>query len=462
MDNSQVPKIVIDDPDSNPPEEKRPMAKSDSARGGIGKARRRSLLVDTTSKFALSALPTIKSAAPPSTGNADEGMKIPPPFQRRSRADSTNSKRSVRKSVEISMQEPLSNFVNVLQEKVEDSSSSDSDEYVPPPNFNARRKSSILWHPNPTGSKMNLAEDVPARPFERRVSNAFHTMSQKMGLQSSSSKENTDSRSGNVLASGGDLKEQKSIQSEPDEENADGSSSDSEEYKPPPNFKMPRRSSIIWNPVPMGSRMDLAVPGHKEDSQLQAHERRVSSGAHSQIHKHSIRTSFLMDNSAPENEEIRQSQNDLKESEPAQIENEVVTAQQDDDESVLIYSINRPFWERYYQTIHQKYLEVVSYKAESMLLLLILVPFIILVSLLFSIDDTVLRDETTALGFKVFLVTIGMLAKQTVGVVNHRHSQLRTMIKMKNNEATVKSVLDAAEGKGTSRLLSITGSLVLT
>jgi hypothetical protein len=116
----------------------------------------------------------------------------------------------------------------------------------------------------------------------------------------------------------------------------------------------------------------------------------------------------------------------------------------------------------YQQYLMDLYLKTVTFKSECLLMLTLLVPFLLLAIIFYFIDFAVLPDYYFALGLKVAIVLVGLLAEYSVSLINKRHADLACMIKIIRNDANSRTILRSAEGKGSNRFLKYCGNCCLT
>lgn len=108
----------------------------------------------------------------------------------------------------------------------------------------------------------------------------------------------------------------------------------------------------------------------------------------------------------------------------------------------------------YINFVIQKYYKRVSYVQESWLHLILILPFVILcVAIPLLTNNVIFATKAIALGSKVAIVLLGILAAHMIEIINHRHANLSTMAKIINGEATVRTICDHIKGKAQSGLL---------
>jgi hypothetical protein len=117
------------------------------------------------------------------------------------------------------------------------------------------------------------------------------------------------------------------------------------------------------------------------------------------------------------------------------------------------------FEKKFYEIINrmiEKYAEYVTYKQESFLILLTLLPFPILAGLLPLLDSIVFLNNSYGLGLKIVTMALGLMALKASEMVNDRHVTLSTMVLIVNGDATIRDVCNVIKGKGHNRMLTWT------
>ncbi|KAJ3324596.1 hypothetical protein HDV06_006489 [Boothiomyces sp. JEL0866] len=94
------------------------------------------------------------------------------------------------------------------------------------------------------------------------------------------------------------------------------------------------------------------------------------------------------------------------------------------------------------------YLENVSYKVESLLMLLSMVPFALLAIVLLYIDQIVFFNSLYGLIFKIAIVLTGLFALHAATFVNQRHAYLECMNKVVKGTAVVRDIWETTKGSG--------------
>lgn len=104
----------------------------------------------------------------------------------------------------------------------------------------------------------------------------------------------------------------------------------------------------------------------------------------------------------------------------------------------------------------------VTYKIESLLMLLTLTPFLLLISALLLLNITILQNYTMALSYKLVLTLLGLFGVEAVFRLNKRHSYLSCMKNVREGTATAKDLFETSEGKAGNHLLDYGGIPHLT
>ncbi|KAJ3326791.1 hypothetical protein HDU91_004554, partial [Kappamyces sp. JEL0680] len=113
---------------------------------------------------------------------------------------------------------------------------------------------------------------------------------------------------------------------------------------------------------------------------------------------------------------------------------------------------------KYIKAWEEQYREKVSFKAESLLILIAsLIPFCALITLIAIIDTLTLPSELIAIIFKTGLIIIGMMAWLGTFATNTRHAYLSCMAQIVTGTSTAKTILETAEGKGINSILYFAG-----
>lgn len=107
-----------------------------------------------------------------------------------------------------------------------------------------------------------------------------------------------------------------------------------------------------------------------------------------------------------------------------------------------------------------KYYRNVSYKMESLLVLLGLMPFLLLIATMLMLDRIIFQNLTVSVAFKVLLTFVGLLAQYGLTTVNQRHAELSCLIKIKHSEANARNIFEFCEGKQLNRFLGYAGMQV--
>lgn len=107
-----------------------------------------------------------------------------------------------------------------------------------------------------------------------------------------------------------------------------------------------------------------------------------------------------------------------------------------------------------------KYYRKVSYKMESLLLLLALIPFLLLIGTMLMLDRIIFQNLTVSVAFKVLLTFVGLLSQYGLTTVNHRHAELSCLIKIKHSEANARNIFEFCEGKQLNRFVGYAGMQV--
>jgi hypothetical protein len=117
------------------------------------------------------------------------------------------------------------------------------------------------------------------------------------------------------------------------------------------------------------------------------------------------------------------------------------------------------FEKKFYEMINgmiEKYAEYVTYKQESFLILLTLLPFPVLAGLLPLLDSIVFLNNSYGLGLKIVTMVLGLMALKASELVNNRHVTLSAMVMIVNGDATIRDVCNVIKGKGHNRMLTWT------
>ncbi|KAJ3324618.1 hypothetical protein HDV06_006511 [Boothiomyces sp. JEL0866] len=105
--------------------------------------------------------------------------------------------------------------------------------------------------------------------------------------------------------------------------------------------------------------------------------------------------------------------------------------------------------ERYFtetaNVLKERYYSKVSYRKESLLLLLLLFPFAGIAFLLPFMNSIVFASAAYAVGLKVVVVLLGLISTKVSHIINQRHSVLEAMAQIINNEATIKTICDSID-----------------
>lgn len=110
----------------------------------------------------------------------------------------------------------------------------------------------------------------------------------------------------------------------------------------------------------------------------------------------------------------------------------------------------------------QIYAARVSYKTETFLYFLLLIPYVVIVGAMVVTPNMVFPNTDSAAWYKTIAILIGLFATHATELINERHVLLSSMAKIKDNEATVKTVCDGFSSKGKNRLLIWMRNLELT
>ncbi|KAJ3255101.1 hypothetical protein HK103_006644 [Boothiomyces macroporosus] len=94
------------------------------------------------------------------------------------------------------------------------------------------------------------------------------------------------------------------------------------------------------------------------------------------------------------------------------------------------------------------YLEKVTYKMESILMLFSMVPFALLAIVLLYIDQIVFFNALYGLIFKIAIVLTGLIALHAATFVNQRHAYLECMNKVVKGTALVRDIWETTKGNG--------------
>ncbi|KAJ3271874.1 hypothetical protein HDV01_006159 [Terramyces sp. JEL0728] len=107
---------------------------------------------------------------------------------------------------------------------------------------------------------------------------------------------------------------------------------------------------------------------------------------------------------------------------------------------------------RYFLKSKEKFIEVylerVTYKMESLLMLFSMVPFGALAIVLLYIDQIVFFNFLYGLMFKIAIVLTGLFALHAATFVNQRHAYLECMHKVFNGTAVVRDIWETTKGSG--------------
>jgi tetrahydromethanopterin S-methyltransferase subunit B len=103
------------------------------------------------------------------------------------------------------------------------------------------------------------------------------------------------------------------------------------------------------------------------------------------------------------------------------------------------------------------YYEKISYKRESVIILLLLLPLPLLAVSFPLLDKLVFTNSTYGFGFKIITIFVGLIAIYGIDIINKRHAQLSHIVKIINGEGTIRSICDSIKGKGKNRPLAWTG-----
>jgi hypothetical protein len=110
--------------------------------------------------------------------------------------------------------------------------------------------------------------------------------------------------------------------------------------------------------------------------------------------------------------------------------------------------------------LQEKYYEYVSYRAECILELFLLIPFGLLGLILYYMDSAILPNAIVEVLLKVSLVVAGQIAEYSASIINKRHSQMKLMAKIAANRATARDVFNTLRGKNINRVLKYSGMII--
>jgi hypothetical protein len=110
------------------------------------------------------------------------------------------------------------------------------------------------------------------------------------------------------------------------------------------------------------------------------------------------------------------------------------------------------------QIISRVYKRNVSYRNESLLILLLLSPFIVLAAGIYCMDIIVFSVYFEGLIYKVALTFVGIIAVGSADIVNRRHSDIVAIDRILIGRARGSTIAEATKGNFKSNVLSIAGN----
>jgi hypothetical protein len=119
------------------------------------------------------------------------------------------------------------------------------------------------------------------------------------------------------------------------------------------------------------------------------------------------------------------------------------------------------FEKKFYEWLNkviEKYYEYVTFKQETLLMLLTLISFPALSASLPLLDSIVFYNNAYGFGLKIITMAVGLIAIYAADMINCRHAMLSTMVLIVNGEATIRDVCDVIKGKGKNMPLIWTGN----
>jgi hypothetical protein len=152
-------------------------------------------------------------------------------------------------------------------------------------------------------------------------------------------------------------------------------------------------------------------------------------------------------------EPIKSSKKDLKGSQSIK-GSAILDEQSERGNSVVGRSSTVRRMQRVYAQFNEWYRENVTYKQETLLLLWLLLPYPALAMTLQLLNGFTLTSSSYGLILKITTILASFLAIYGAEVINRRHALLRYIAIITTGEATLKTVCDAAKGKGQSRILT--------
>jgi hypothetical protein len=333
-------------------------------------------------------------------------IKLNPPMEER---DDTKSVRSIRFEDQETHRTSVVSHQNDIQEEEDEIDDSDSDEYVPPPNFPGARKTSLMWAPPGFESQTSIG---------RRMSGDLQTVMHR-GLNS---REN----------SGSGVRRNSSMGEEPI-----------------PGSKLSIQANNLQNQQPsiveIGKRSTTTSPEGKDPLKGSR-----SSGYHVPLEAKVTRRKQSL------------SQNELNRSKDLVKGSLMDLASESAKGSTTLkrMAYYAPFIQWFFDTyarLIELYFEHVSFKMECLLQLFVLLPFVLLGLILYYMDVAILPDLYVELSLKVGLVVIGQLAEYSVSIVNQRHAEITCMAKIVTNSATARDIFETIAGKRVNKILKYSG-----
>lgn len=95
----------------------------------------------------------------------------------------------------------------------------------------------------------------------------------------------------------------------------------------------------------------------------------------------------------------------------------------------------------------------VTYKKETLLFLVLLVPYVLVAVAMVMTPSIVFPNNSYAIWYKTITILVGLVATHATDLINERHAVLTSMATVISNEATIKTICDGFAMKGKNRLL---------
>ncbi|KAI8902388.1 hypothetical protein BC833DRAFT_574067 [Globomyces pollinis-pini] len=110
----------------------------------------------------------------------------------------------------------------------------------------------------------------------------------------------------------------------------------------------------------------------------------------------------------------------------------------------------------YVQNIYHSF---ISYKTESVIMLLLLLPFFVVLFGVFEFPRLVFPNYYYALTYKIIIVLIGLLGVKSIKIINRRHSDINVMRKVLNGDANIKFLYNAVTRGTQDKILSLSTAI---